>query len=679
MPKISDFKEYENFKKRIEHIMNSYSNEELKYQSYFLEWLVNHIHEQKASKKTIKVIESDIKNYTKTILETIQRPTLKDFYVERTANMLIKNDKILELHVEAFLKENRTLDSNVSFNYSEDMDKNINTLLDKCVRSLFNDFNCITPELKELRKDFLENNIDKVYIRKLSKYIYNYINSKQNDYENKFYRKIKHEPEILTNMLLKNVKSIFNVQTNKKEYSKEEVKSIENFIKEQSNKEVKINIKDLAEQVEEKVTLKEFQGEPLYSQNNSNNALLYLYKNLLLQINDQTLKRIYKCISSDEKDKEQNFTGLFNQLKNISKGNALDIRADLSNRIYSLVMFLKKLNLLEKYNYTNNSRLHKLELDELQITDKELEEQLTNRNKLNSYSIEALIGLSAFYSNRVTKSISQLYKSFFILTRLNLLEDIYNNDNCCLEDLNISEDKLKEIMSRYDLLESEISVNIFNKINKEDIQNNLDTKHFEDIYIKSYAKYFEQYEKEYPKSYRRDYEYIINDVKNIKNCLYKIKSDSIQFLIYTAIKDENKNILNWGYIKDKKGESQNKILLGFDIRSLNMPIKLHIKTNDFLDLINNLNQGKVIPVYLGKDDMDAYKAKMTTQILTVLPKNKKKELMKITKSSCFLEHIKSLQKPHDKSEYIKKIQQLYYNVEDKTIIKKEDIQKNFCK
>lgn len=671
---MARIKEHESFKKYMKYIMNSYSNEELNYQKYFLNWLINYIHEQKGLKKSLKIIEGDIKQYTKTIIEAIQRPTLKDFYVERTANMLIKNDKILELHVETFLKNNTTLDSNISFNYSEDMDKNINLLLDKCVRSLFNDFNCITSELKALRKDFLENNIDKIYIRKLSKYIYDYIKSKQNDYENKFYRKIEHEPEILTKVLLKNVKSIFNVQNIKKEYSEEEIKSMENFIKEHSNKDVRINKKDLEEQVEEKVTLKEFQGDPLYSQNNLNNALLYLYKNFLLQLNDQTLKRVYKYVSSNEKEKEQNWTELFNKLKNISKGNVLDIRTDLSNRIYTLVMFLKKLNLLEKYNYTNNNRLHKLELDELQITDEELEEQLTNRNKVNSYSIEALIGLSAFYSNRVTKSISQVYKSFFILTRLGLLEKIYDNDNYCIKDLNISEDKLKEFMARYDLLESEISLNIFNKINDDDIQNNLDTKHFEEIYIKSYTKYIEEYEIEYPKSYRRDYEYIINDVKNIKNCLYKVKTDSIQFLIYTAIMDENKNIINWGYIEDKKGESENKILLGFDIRSLNMPIRLHIKTNDFLDLIRNLNEYKIIPMYLGKNDINIRNLKMTTQILTVLSKNKKRELTKITKSTCFLEHLKWLQKPHDKSKYIKEMSQSFYNIEDKTIMKKEEIQ-----
>lgn len=671
---MARIKEHESFKKYMKYIMNSYSKEELNYQKYFLNWLINYIHEQKGLKKSLKIIEGDIKQYTKTIIEAIQRPTLKDFYVERTANMLIKNDKILELHVETFLKNNTTLDSNISFNYSEDMDKNINLLLDKCVRSLFNDFNCITPELKALRKDFLENNIDKIYIRKLSKYIYDYIKSKQNDYENKFYRKIEHEPEILTKVLLKNVKSIFDVQNIKKEYSEEEIKSMENFIKEHSNKDVRINKKDLEEQVEEKVTIKEFQGDPLYSQNNLNNALLYLYKNFLLQLNDQTLKRVYKYVSSNKKEKEQNWTELFNKLKNISKGNVLDIRTDLSNRIYTLVMFLKKLNLLEKYNYTNNNRLHKLELDELQITDEELEEQLTNRNKVNSYSIEALIGLSAFYSNRVTKSISQVYKSFFILTRLGLLEKIYNNDDYSIEDLDISEDKLKEFMARYDLLESEISLNIFNKINDDDIQNNLNTKHFEEIYIKSYTKYIEEYEIEYPKSYRRDYEYIINDVKNIKNCLYKVKTDSIQFLIYTAIMDENKNILNWGYIEDKKGESENKILLGFDIRSLNMPIRLHIKTNDFLDLIRNLNEYKIIPMYLGKNDINVRNLKMTTQILTVLSKNKKRELTKITKSTCFLEHLKWLQKPHDKSKYIKEMSQSFYNIEDKTIMKKEEIQ-----
>ena len=138
--------------------------------------------------------------------------------------------------------------------------------------------------------------------------------------------------------------------------------------------------------------------------------------------------------------------------------------------------------------------------------------------------------------------------------------------------------------------------------------------------------------------------------------------------------DENKNIINWGYIEDKKGESENKILLGFDIRSLNMPIRLHIKTNDFLDLIRNLNEYKIIPMYLGKNDINVRNLKMTTQILTVLSKNKKRELTKITKSTCFLEHLKWLQKPHDKSKYIKEMSQSFYNIEDKTIMKKEEIQ-----
>ena len=98
--------------------------------------------------------------------------------------------------------------------------------------------------------------------------------------------------------------------------------------------------------------------------------------------------------------------------------------------------------------------------------------------------------------------------------------------------------------------------------------------------------------------YQKDFEFVSN-TSNSQDFLYLLKTQTAKSLVYTALKDNKKNIINWGYINDYETEyDSDKILLGFDIQSLNMPIKLHVKKEDILPLIQNITNNSIIPCYM---------------------------------------------------------------------------------
>ena len=97
--------------------------------------------------------------------------------------------------------------------------------------------------------------------------------------------------------------------------------------------------------------------------------------------------------------------------------------------------------------------------------------------------------------------------------------------------------------------------------------------------------------------------------------------------------DKNKNIINWGYVTMDDKEDDSKVLIGFDIKGLNMPVYYHMDREDLINFIKELTNGNCeIPVYIGGDDMYSYVLgqRLTTQILYPMSKDEKnKGLLKV--------------------------------------------------
>ena len=122
--------------------------------------------------------------------------------------------------------------------------------------------------------------------------------------------------------------------------------------------------------------------------------------------------------------------------------------------------------------------------------------------------------------------------------------------------------------------------------------------------------------------------------------------------MYTALTDKNKNILNWGYVPEDENQDSNIILIGFDIKQLNMPVYVHMIKEDVVGFLMETTGEAKLPVYQGADDMYNYnlKKRLTTQIVYPFSKEERKKLLKVTgiiKDDRTYQHLRWLQQPNN--------------------------------
>ena len=628
-------KTIEYFNKNIDSLKCNYSEKDIDYQKKFIDWLIHYIHKQKQNGVNLEKIQEEIYNIPQDFILSIASPSINDYFCDRTRDLICKNKKLLETHVESFLKKDRTINNtSKKYYYDENMDENIQKIIAETISAIFSDTTCINKELINLRENYLNGNSDKLFISTLTNNIQKYNNSIANLYFYKFIQKIKKNPELVTNTLLKKHNELFEVYDDLQES--------------EPNLDSSINEKIILKQIK----LKHSNNDTFYSEDLNKNIKILIQQILLPSFNSD----LYEKILNQTPTTKMYFNNLLGMLLNkINTYNCKNYKYALCNRIKNIVEFLDKLELLDEYNEKNNKRLDKLNLHELQFTKEELLNSLTNINNSYNFSLETLHGLSSFYSNRASKSASELCKSIFLLKKLDLFEKIYITDSFSQDNIDISDDEFKEILAQYDLIINDIKHNVIKKFSTTYYTDKISETDIHAAYDDVYELNKTAYENRYPGCYDEDYHFITKTQDSFQDCLYLIKTQTTKSLVYTALKDNKKNIINWGYIKENNSDfDDSKILLGFDIQSLNMPIKLHVKKEDILPLIQSVNNNSIIPCYLGENDMYTSAGNMSTQVLNVIPKDKKKEILKNTRThSLFFSHIKWLQRPMEKPDFIK--------------------------
>lgn len=659
MPKmtLSEYVKNEQFNNKIQHIVSNYSDSYIEYQKYFLDWIITHIHKQKLEGKDINDIKEKIYSDTYEFLESIKHPNLSDFYMERTQSLILKDKKLLELHIESFAKKRNKLDLEKEYHFDEDMGNNIQKLIESCVNIFFEEDTCKTPEIIELKEKYINGNIDKLFVSKLATNIQKYNKSIQDRAYIKFIKRMEKNPQILCDTIFKNVNEIFEVE--------ELGEAVDNN---DEQKYCKIRHK--------KVRVKNIINDIYYGDDDNKNARIYIQKDFLPLLPNDSLINLYDAVKEKNLNSEEFIYQIFKKVCPMAENIFFNFKHFLCNRIKEIAKYLENLNLLQKYNETNNKRLNILGAEELKFSEEELKENLTDMSKLNSYSLEALIGLASFYSNRVTKSASELFKSIFILEKLHLFEEIYNKDEFSINDIKLTDEEVKEFVARYDLIEEAFTTCVMNRFSGEYSEEKFKEHSFNKAYKETYSKYKNEYEAKYNGEYDEDYDFVVEKTNNMKDFLYIMKTQTMQALVYTALKDNKKNIINWGYIEENK-KDPDKILLGFDIQSLNMPIKLHIKREDLIYMLKNINGNALIPCYIGNEDMMNTKVgSVSTQVLSVVPKDKKRELLKNDRvKSIFINHLKWMQRPLEKPEYYKNLPDKFFDIEEGRIVNLQKTQK----
>lgn len=300
---------------------------------------------------------------------------------------------------------------------------------------------------------------------------------------------------------------------------------------------------------------------------------------------------------------------------------------------------------LREFAYEAKSKDEK-DMDLVKIFDEEILKKLPLQN---------IIALNTFWINRLAKEIEIMNKARFICQDLGVFEKILKEK---------SENPNNEIsMPTNEDIESELlKLNVVNRINERCIheiekhanklkieeRNNIEVEPYINAVASDYQhQYFEYFRKCLPNSSNIltiDMTNCITANNMIYN-LYKGKDASQLAFLENAV--TNKQIKNWGYIKDET--TQGCVLLGFDIEGLNMPLRLHITQKYLKEFLNQNGLENKMPIYQGDEDFTIYGSRINVPLLMPLDnkrisklKNTNVDFQRDTDMAQYIEHCKYL-------------------------------------
>ena len=352
-------------------------------------------------------------------------------------------------------------------------------------------------------------------------------------------------------------------------------------------------------------------------------------------------------------------------LKNVRRRMNQKIRTSLTQQIVETAKVLEKFGVLDKYVKNNNLRLEKMNLHFLKIplkrekNDDKLTlhaaEDLYNEKIIAKLDLMQAIVIASFLINRVAKVVDNYIEALYFIRKLNIIDVMFNDENILCNNKIFNDKIIKEVIVQYKYI----------KKNSESFLKNLDEQIFADsqksnssikvkkinekmvgyeIPIDKFCnKYQDRYNKYYSKVlnicnnvFREDYLFLAKKY-NYVELIYEIKEQVATALLEILFKE--KNNVKWGCILDEHESlksNKNYILLGFDLKGYNVPVKLHFDKKKLIKNVKEYTNDTIIPVYEGNNDMyiesSNFKFFFTTQILMPLTEKQKKELKKIYKS-----------------------------------------------
>ncbi|MBP3502772.1 MAG: hypothetical protein J6K42_04790 [Clostridia bacterium] len=659
----------------------TYPDEEVDLQIKALKLMFNQVKEDCKKGKSIEDAKQEIQRYIYNfIINDISKPTFNDFYVPRTQEYLSKNEEHLKKSIENFIvskKNYKEILNNSAKKTTENLDQNVDiiiaNMLDNIEKMQYVKSDKFIDLQKRIKSQKLKKDDKEMIFLCIDKLIKEFVNNYRND----CCKLIEKNPEKVYKKLMFNINNIFevkksqNVEEKSNDVSSQNTKFnvLTNMQKLKINSIEKANPIELKKRIEmeDSIKVKDFITNPFYSKNEDNNILIFLSE-ILANVDNSSLMYFYKQLEESKQNPKIKEYVLKIILANAKECKQDTLKTMLSKRIEKLMEMQDSVGYIDKYNNTNNNRLLKLNLQELTIDSEELKNILKVSNS-NISSTEIGIALSAFYVNRTAKILPAFLRASFILDKNNVFKSIYENPQIEFEELQLSAESVKQNMAEYDGLSELITQRCIK--NKKEMDKDSNVKPDIDLdEIKSYKVFYET-------KYHNFYE----DLKNVlttshyKKYFYLIKDYSISSLIYTAETTSKNDIINWGYVIGDKNEDKEKILLGFDIESLNMPLFLHMNKDDLTKIVDRITGKTIIPVYEGASSwIGAFNksGRMSTQVLYPITKKQRKFLLKSPKTAdsknAIVNHFKWLQNPKLKPSYIKVTGSRMYDIATGNII-----------
>jgi len=402
---------------------------------------------------------------------------------------------------------------------------------------------------------------------------------------------------------------------------------------------------------------------------------------------------------------------LYNMLDKANKLSRHVIEKECIQQIVQCVNLLDKIGLMEEFTNSNNKMYKDMYIHGLSYSYEEVMKLLSEK-ELKKLNIEKLILLSSSWTNRITKKIKDINTAMYLVYHPELIESKESDEGNVLihvkhEIMQATELKTKvihkllfklfeDIEEKYtengvvvnkneleknsdnkekieDIKNEKNNINKGNNINEENLDNINDEEITDDKKQKDLKTNLQNYididnelqvlTKKYGKKYKKFFDELFPDSKNsleedldfgllYENTIYnsyRIK-DATMKVILISLLNNAKKIENFGIIIEDETQNPDKkyILLGIDMKGLNMPYRSHMNIQDILEILKGAQNGNTLfSVYNSAEDfIKTGKKPFSTHILVPVPKEKELKLKqicsKLTKQDRYGKAIKHL-------------------------------------
>lgn len=364
------------------------------------------------------------------------------------------------------------------------------------------------------------------------------------------------------------------------------------------------------------------------------------------------------------------------------------IKEEYMKALHEIIKVLDSFDFLEEHEKRHNQNQRKLNFEQRKCDIREI----FSKESLEKMSLQELISLTSFWSNRLAKLMEDMNSARFIFQDLNLFEEFIKDENEYekFPDSKISDETLKNEIRKIIVLDkitksyiSKIIEKAITKQEKGKIEINM-SEEFWDVYGEYEEKYFEEFKERLPfaeNSLEKDVIEKYFTGKNMLINLYKVKDITELALVENCLLREN--IENWGYFESE--DEKQYIGIAFDVRGLNMPVRLHIEKKLLKHFLRDNGLECKIPVYLGAKDFIIDGSVVGTQILYPITEQEKEDLRnykvdfeKDPQRARFIEHCKYIAEISEFPRHLKKQKIIgkpgkYQKKKTKWVIEKEYI------
>lgn len=281
----------------------------------------------------------------------------------------------------------------------------------------------------------------------------------------------------------------------------------------------------------------------------------------------------------------------------------------------------------------------------------------------NTLSVETLMALNSFWSNRYVKELDVFSEAMFVVHDFGWIPKILNNEKIDISS-NDFDENLKNMLIKMNFfykpssfflnkMQKRIDHNSKLKDNKE-ISDGTNDSVEEKIIRYSYQPFIdsisEHFEGQYKNYFSRTCPYSENNITadsdwyirliNPIISSYSMKNENINAMIASIGNSETSNYINAGIILDDYDFMSDKtyadipysVGIGIDA-GLSFPIRIHAKRDVLIDFLKTINGSAIVPIYTGANDFkDGNGYSIPCHVVTPITEKHKNILKKASKN-----------------------------------------------